>query len=53
MNSNANIAARLSIRPKVNSQLKLAGFIEFFTSIWWVTVDMPISVLWKGTFDLD
>jgi len=30
MNSNANIAAHMSIRPKVNGQLKLAGFIEFF-----------------------
>jgi len=30
MNSDANIAAYLSIRPKVNGQLSLTGFIDFF-----------------------
>jgi len=30
MNSDANIATHLSIRLKVDGQLKLAGFIEFF-----------------------
>jgi len=30
MNRDANIDAYLSFRPKVNGQLNLAGFIEFF-----------------------
>jgi len=30
MNSDANIAAQLSIRPKVNGQLNLAGYVEYF-----------------------
>jgi len=30
MNSDANIAAHLSIRPKVNGQQNLTVFVEFF-----------------------
>jgi len=30
MKCDVNIAAYLSIRPKVNGQLNLAGFTEFF-----------------------
>jgi len=30
MNSHANIAAPLSIGPKVNVQQNLTGFLEFF-----------------------
>jgi len=30
MNSDSKITAHLSIRPKVNGQLNLAGVIEFF-----------------------
>jgi len=30
MNSDSKITAHLSIRPKVNGQLSLAGVIEFF-----------------------
>ena len=30
MNSAANIAAHLSIGPKVNGQQNLTGFVEFF-----------------------
>jgi len=48
MNCDTNIAAHLSIRPKVNGQLYLAGFIDFITRICWITVDIPdISVVEK------
>jgi len=30
MNSDANIAAQLSIRPKVNGQQNLTGFLKLF-----------------------
>jgi len=30
MNSDSNIAAYLSIRPKVNGQQSLTGFVKFF-----------------------
>jgi len=48
MDSDANIAAHLSIGPKVNGQQN-TGFVEFFlTSFWWITVDMlVISVVEK------
>jgi len=41
MNSDASIAAHLSIGPKVNSQQKVS-FVVFFTSIWWITDDMLV-----------
>jgi len=34
MNSDANIAAHLSVGPNVNSQQNLTGFFDFFSSIW-------------------
>jgi len=33
MNSDPNIAAHLSIRPKVNGQQNLTVFVDFFTGI--------------------
>jgi len=36
MNSDANTAAHLSIDAYVNAQQKLFGFVELFTSIWWM-----------------
>ena len=53
MNSAANIAAHVSIGPKVNCQQNLTGSVELlFTSIWWITVAMLVIWLWKGVFDL-
>jgi len=44
MNSDTNIAAHLSIGPKVDGHQNLTGFVEFFTSM----VDMQvISVVEK------
>ena len=41
MNSDANIAAHLYIGAK--RQIKLTGFVEFFTTIWWmISVDMLV-----------
>jgi len=47
MNSDANIAAHLSTGANVNGQQKLTGFVEFFTSIWWmISVDrLVISIV--------
>jgi len=42
MDSDANIAVLLSLGPKVNGQQNLTGFDEFFTSFWWITVDMLV-----------
>jgi len=56
MERDANIAAHLSIKPNVivNSQRKIIGFTEFFTNMWWISVDLSvISMLWKGSSDLD
>jgi len=48
MDSEANMAAHLSIGPKLNGQQNLTGFVEIFTSIWWIAVDMlVISVVEK------
>jgi len=59
MKSDANIAAHLSIGPKLSGHQHLR-FRCFFTSIWWITVDMlVISVVeryfrlgWKYLFPL-
>jgi len=48
MSSDAIIVAHLSTGSNVNGQQNLARFSEFFTSIWWITIDMPvISVVEK------
>jgi len=48
MNSDANIAAYLYIGPKFDGHQNFTGFVVFFTSIWWITVDMlVISVVEK------
>jgi len=48
MSSDADIAAHLPIGPNVNHQQNLTSFVEFFSSIWWITVDMlVISVVEK------
>jgi len=43
MNSDANVAAHLSIRPKVNGQLNLAGFMEFFNQY-------PVHCGWHANY---
>jgi len=51
MNSDANIAAHLSIGPKVNCQQNLIGSVElFFTCIWWITVAMPVITVVERCF---
>jgi len=49
INSDANIAAHLSIGPNVNGQQDLTVFVDFFlSSIWWIADDMlVISVVEK------
>ena len=42
MNSDADIAAHLSLAPKGNDQENLPGFVDFFSSVWWITVDMLV-----------
>jgi len=49
MNSNTNIDAHLSIGPNVNCQKTSLVSLSFFTSIWWITVDMlVINVVYFG-----
>jgi len=52
MDSDANIAAHLSIEPKVNDKQNLTGFVDFFTSIWWITVDMLVTSVVEKHFRL-
>jgi len=53
MGSDANIAIHLSLGPKVNDQQNLTSFAEFFfTSIWWITVDMLVISLVEMCFRL-
>jgi len=53
MSSDINIAAHLSIGPKVNGHQNLTGFVKFFfTSIWWITVDMLVIIVVERCFGL-
>jgi len=53
MNSDANIAAHLSIGPKVNGQQKTSLVsLSFFSSIWWITVDMLVINVVERCFRL-
>jgi len=53
MNSDATIAAHLSIAPKVNFYENPTGFVEFFlTSIWWIMVDMLVISVVERYFQL-
>jgi len=54
MNSDANIAAHLSIGPKVNCQQNLIGSVELFLpASGGSRLRCQLSLLWKGVFDLD
>jgi len=41
-----------AIGPKVNGQQNLTGFVVFFTSIWWITVDMLVISVVERYFRL-
>jgi len=54
MNSDPNIPVHLSTGPNVNSQQKLTGFVEVFTSIWWmISVDMLVISVFERGFRLE
>jgi len=46
MNSDTNIAAHLSIGPKVDNYQNFTGFLEFFFSFWYITVGMLKTVVY-------
>ena len=53
MNSDANKAGHLSTGPIVNGLQNLSDFVVFFfTSIWWMTVDMPGTSVVERYFQL-
>jgi len=50
MNSDTIKATRLSVGPNVNGQKNRTGFIEFFSSIWWITDEVLVmeKYFWLG-----
>jgi len=56
VNSDANIAAHLSIGfgANVNGRWKLTGFVELFTSMWWmISLDMLVISIVERCFRLN
>ena len=42
LDKNDSGTSLLSVGPKVNGQQNLTGFVDFFTRIWWIMVDMLV-----------